>query len=179
VENFRESKAASPDEAAKTHLSEQILDLMQPPLLMAIRDADRAQPLLASNAAEKVIDIKQVGWKIGWWQQQEYEKIGVQKIQLGQGSVALELNAPYKKTQFFTTMEMDKNFSFKFDPAAKNWAVTDVKGLKLEGETVKKIETDPTKIVFTTNKGKQEYPAGVGGYIRALFDPLMRSDLRK
>lgn len=193
VENFQQSNFASQSEAYDSckQLSEQSLDLLgNHSILTRIRHTAGAKAeqtieqrsefsAQTNNSPEKIIDIKDVDKIVGWWQKQEYEKLGVQKIKLGADSVAFELSAPYKKTRFFTTLEMDKTFSFKFDPAGKSWTLSDVQGLKVEGETIHKVESNGSKILFWTNRGKREYPKAAGDYIKALFDPLMDSRLRK
>lgn len=133
----------------------------------------------AKNTPERVIDISNVATTIGWWQKQQYEDLNVQRIRLGPDTVALELNKPVKKRELFTTLELDKRLSFKFSKDDHGWTLTEVSGLKVDGDSISKVTSSENGITFYYANGTHHYGKGVADYIKALFDPLMEDRLRK
>lgn len=152
-----------------------------PVLLVDARNSARAVQDFAHQAskkAERILSIEDVDDKIGWWQQKEYKKLGVERIRLGDDTVSIELKKPTTKNAIVTTLEMDKTFSFHFDKA--RWALSKVEGLKIEGTPVSALEIANNKITFTTDSGaKRTYGKAASEFIKALLDPLMSENLRR
>ena len=139
--------------------------------LVAARDSTKAAP-------ERVIDIENVGNIIGWWQKQQYEDLHVQRIRLGPDTVALELSSPVQRRQLFTTLDLDKRFSFKFSKNDHGWTLNNVNGLKVDGDPINKVTASENGIKFYYAGGTHNYGKGVADYIKALFNPLMEERLR-
>ncbi len=139
--------------------------------LVAARDSTKAAP-------ERVIDIDKVGNIIGWWQKQQYEDLHVQRIRLGPDTVALDLSSPVQKRQLFSTLDLDKRFSFKFSKNDHGWTLSNVSGLKVDGDPINKVTAGENGITFYYAGGTHDYGKGVADYIKALFNPLMEDRLR-
>lgn len=152
-----------------------------PVLLVDARNsAKSAQDLgrQTSKKTERVLSVDDVDDKIGWWQQKEYQKLGVERIRLGDDTVSIELKKPTTKNAIVTTLEMDKTFSFRFEKS--RWALSRVEGLKIEGTPVSAVEIANNKITFTTEGGaKRTYGKAASEFIKALLDPLMSENLRR
>lgn len=137
----------------------------------------------AFRKQETVLDITDVGKRIGWWQQKEYEKLGVKTLRFGDHSVAMELEKPVKKGAIVMTLNIDRVFAFNFDRGPNKWEMTNVRGLKIGDEPVHGVEITPNKkVVFWMDKNKtdkREYGKQAAEFIKALADPLMADYLRR
>lgn len=121
------------------------------------------------------VDIADADKTFGWWQKKQFADLGIQKIHLLPSSVALDLKG---KTEKYN-LGLDKRVSFDFAGSGNSWTLTNVTGLSLKGTPITKIESTASKITFYTGSKANEYGSSVNDYIKALFDPLMRADLRK
>lgn len=130
-----------------------------------------------TNSSQKTIDIADADKTFGWWQKKQYQELGVERIHLGTNSVSLELKAPKEK---YNTLQIDRQFSFKFNQENSGaWTLSDIKGLKLKGADVTRVESNSNNIRFqTADKKEKEYGNSVNKFMKALLDPLMRKDLR-
>lgn len=137
----------------------------------------------ASRKQETVLDITDVGKRIGWWQQKEYEKLGVKTLRFGDHSVAMELEKPVNKGAIVMTLNIDRVFAFNFDRGPNKWEMTSVRGLKIGDEPVHGVEITPNKkVIFWMDKNKtdkREYGKQAAEFIKALADPLMADYLRR
>lgn len=136
-----------------------------------------------SRKKENIVEIEDVGKRIGWWQQSEYKKLGVERIRLGDHSVVMELQKPIKKSAIVMTLEIDKLFAFNFERGQGKWELNNVRGLKIGGDSVSAVEITPNKkVAFWMNPQKtekQEYGKQAAEFIKALADPLMADYLRR
>ncbi len=121
------------------------------------------------------VDIADADKTFGWWQKKQYADLGIQKIHLLPSAVALDLKG---KTEKYN-LGLDKKVAFDFAASGNSWTLTNVTGLSLKGSAITKIESTASKITFYTGSKANEYGSSVNDYIKALFDPLMRADLRK
>lgn len=142
--------------------------------------ADSAPPPKGKTATldaskERVIDISETDKIFGWWQKKQYADLGVQKIHLQPNKIALDLKAPTEK---YNILQLDRKVAFDFKTNSNGWTLTDVKGLKLKDVPITKIESNASKVIFTTGNKTSEYGSTVNNYLKAVFDPLMRKDLR-
>lgn len=163
-------------------------EYLKPPLQLSLvkspaeelSGSEKIKPKTAA-ASERVIELSDVDKSIGWWQKKEYASLGVERIRLGQDSVALEFKEPIKKSvAFIISLEFAKTASFHFSKSGDSWVMKDVHGLKVEGQAVNKVECAGNSISFYTDKGnKLDYGKAVTNFTRALFDPLMEERLRK
>ncbi len=137
----------------------------------------------AVKKQETVLDITDVGKRIGWWQQKEYEKLGVKTLRFGDHSVALELEKPVKKGAIVMTLNIDRVFAFNFDRGPNKWEMSNVRGLKIGDDPVHSVEITPNKkVIFWMDRNKtdkQEYGKQAAEFIKALADPLMADYLRR
>lgn len=144
---------------------------------------DSTTKTIDTKKPETVLEIADVGKRVGWWQQKEYQKLGVQRIRLGDHSVAMELAKPVSKGAIVTSLDIDKVFAFNFDRGPNKWELSNVKGLKVGGDPVSGVEITPNKkVIFWLDKNKtekREYGKQAAEFIKALADPLMADYLRR
>lgn len=145
--------------------------------------ADSRNNKAVESKKETVINIADVDKRIGWWQKQEYQKLGVERIRLADHSVVMELAKPVRKGAIVTSLDIDKVFAFNFDRGPNKWELTNVRGLKVGGDPVSGVEITPTKnVIFWLDKNKtdrREYGKQAAEFIKALADPLMADYLRR
>lgn len=131
---------------------------------------------------DHTIKIEDVGRRIGVWQQHEYEKLGVQRIRLGQNSVNLELKAAVSKGALFTSLDFEQNFSFQFRKGKDGLTLNNVRGLKIDGDPISSVELKRDSAVFwvsRTRNEKYEFGSSTSEYVRAIIEPLTADYLRQ
>lgn len=139
-----------------------------------VESAHAKKPAVA-ELKSRDIDISEAD-TFGWWQKKQYSELGIQKIHLLPAGVALDLKAA---TQKYNTLGLGTRVSFDFENKGNSWTLTNVVGMTLKGTPITRIESSATKIIFYTGNKSNEYGSSINNYIKALFDPLMRADLRK
>lgn len=180
VESFEQAKSNSSGRASfipGDAVERESADGFNQPLFTEVMASP--SPFAARKLAEfdRSMGIQEVHNNIGVWHQQEYERIGVQRIDFGSAQIKMELKAPYEKSEFLTSINFDKNFVFRFQLNGNSWTMHDVQGLSLDGEKVGAVECDDSHINFITANGNHRFGQGIANYISALFEPLMRYDL--
>ncbi|MBX9688141.1 MAG: hypothetical protein K2X27_15645 [Candidatus Obscuribacterales bacterium] len=150
--------------------------LSQKNLPMLLLISEKPEPKAKAQNSETVIDIKDVGGRLGTWQQERYTELGIQKLHLGQDRVKLDLKSATEKSEYFNSIKLDKTVSFKFQ--REPWVLSELKGMKFNGAQVNQIDSVEGKIIFHTDKGDKSYGKAVQGYFKAIFDPMMRKDQR-
>jgi hypothetical protein len=132
-------------------------------------------------AGARILPVEEVGNKIGAWQQKQYRRLKFEKIELGPGTIHIESREPFHENMIFADIELQKQVSLKFyrDQATQRWTFEKIEGLKVEGKPIDKITSSGDKIYLWSGSKKQEFGQPICDFIRNLFEPLTRENLRR